>query len=1148
MYSYVVTAHKSSAVTHAAVGPFLSPTGRDLILAKCTRLEIYSLSSEGLTPVIELPIYGRISVMKLCRFPDDLQDSLFFVTEKYKFAVLRWNTHTGECDTIAGGDVHDRIGHPTSVGHIGICDPLMNCFGLHLYDGLFKVIPTDFKKEAFNIRLEELDVLDIQFLYGYTKPTIAVLYTDSEENRHLKTYTLKEKDFGNGPLFQGNLESGASLLIPVPSPFGGVIVLGQETITYISDSVLRGYHSIPVASTNFRAYGKIDSDGTRYLLGDEKGLLYLLVLEQSSPFTTSSESDKKVTGLKIQVLGEVALPSTIDYLDNGFVYIGSCHGDSQLIRLLSEPNPKTDSFIEVMETYPNLSPIVDFCVIDAERQGQGQVVTCSGASKDGSLRIIRNGIGIHEQASVEVPGVKELFSLKKRFDTNHHSLLLLSFASETRVLELVSAELMAEADLPVFELQEATLYCGNTIGDCIVQITPSKIRLISCETMTVANEWYPPTGYRISVAAGNSSQLIIATTGGNLIYFEIDADEKKMAEKSYKKLEYEICSLNISALGKDCKSRSSVNAPYIARSQYVAVGLWTEISIRIYSVPSLNIIHVDKLSSDIIARSLLFVTMDGDDYFLAALGDGRLLTFRVDQTFQAQVESTGSFLYDQRQVSIGTQPASLSIFETQDSIHVFAACDRPTVVHSSSSGGGKLLCSNVNLREVTRVCGFSSEAFPDCLALVTEGSLLLGTVDNIQKLHIRTIPLGEQPRRIAHLDSHHAFVVLTTRHVFSVTEESTESPSETTEEGYVRLIDDSTMEIVHSFKLEPYETPCSVITVNFSEDPAAKDNQDYFVALHIRTQVLSFLIFLRCSKYIFPTDEPEPSRGRMLVFSVQEHRLTLIAERSFKGALYSMDAFNGKILTSVNSMLKLVRWSETESGTRTLTEECTYHGSIFILQLKCLGDFILVGDLVRSVSLLAYKPMNGTIEEVARDFDPSWVTVIEMLDIDHYISAENCFNLITFKRNADAATEEERSRLEKVGEYHLGELVNRIRHGRLVMQMPESGVCIERTLLYGTVNGTLGVIASIDEKTFHFLHSVQVALNDIIKGIGGIQHDDWRRFTSDRRVGDSKNYLDGDLIERFLDLSRDKMELVAKKVNVPVEELSKQIEELSRIH
>ena len=59
-----------------------------------------------------------------------------------------------------------------------------------------------------------------------------------------------------------------------------------------------------------------------------------------------------------------------------------------------------------METFTNLGPIVDMCVVDLERQGQGQLVTCSGAYKEGSLRIIRNGIGIHEHATIDLPGIK----------------------------------------------------------------------------------------------------------------------------------------------------------------------------------------------------------------------------------------------------------------------------------------------------------------------------------------------------------------------------------------------------------------------------------------------------------------------------------------------------------------------------------------------------------------------------------------------------------------------------------------------------------------------------------------------------------------------------------------------------------------------
>ena len=32
------------------------------------------------------------------------------------------------------------------------------------------------------------------------------------------------------------------------------------------------------------------------------------------------------------------------------------------------------------------------------------------------------------------------------------------------------------------------------------------------------------------------------------------------------------------------------------------------------------------------------------------------------------------------------------------------------------------------------------------LAVASEGALTIGTIDEIQKLHIRTVPLGETPR------------------------------------------------------------------------------------------------------------------------------------------------------------------------------------------------------------------------------------------------------------------------------------------------------------------------------------------------------------------------------------------------------------------
>lgn len=43
-------------------------------------------------------------------------------------------------------------------------------------------------------------------------------------------------------------------------------------------------------------------------------------------------------------------------------------------------------------------------------------MACSGAFKDGSLRIVRNGVGINDRAVLELPGIKGLWSLKENLD------------------------------------------------------------------------------------------------------------------------------------------------------------------------------------------------------------------------------------------------------------------------------------------------------------------------------------------------------------------------------------------------------------------------------------------------------------------------------------------------------------------------------------------------------------------------------------------------------------------------------------------------------------------------------------------------------------------------------------------------------------
>lgn len=62
---------------------------------------------------------------------------------------------------------------------------------------------------------------------------------------------LKEKDFGEGPWLQNNLDNGAGLLIPVPLPLGGAIIIGEQTIVYYNGSVFKAIPIRPVLKFSF---------------------------------------------------------------------------------------------------------------------------------------------------------------------------------------------------------------------------------------------------------------------------------------------------------------------------------------------------------------------------------------------------------------------------------------------------------------------------------------------------------------------------------------------------------------------------------------------------------------------------------------------------------------------------------------------------------------------------------------------------------------------------------------------------------------------------------------------------------------------------------------------------------------------------------
>ena len=116
------------------------------------------------------------------------------------------------------------------------------------------------------------------------------------------------------------------------------------------------------------------------------------------------------------------------------------------------------------------------------------------------------------------------------------------------------------------------------------------IESLAC-TIFYFSEWTPPGGRVISVTGCNFSQIVCAA-GPILFYLEIK--DGKIVQNGDTTLEHEVACIDITPLNDTEK-----------RSEIVSVGLWTDITVRLLKLPSLEEITKESLGGDIIPRSIL---------------------------------------------------------------------------------------------------------------------------------------------------------------------------------------------------------------------------------------------------------------------------------------------------------------------------------------------------------------------------------------------------------------------------------------------------------------------------------------------------------------------------------------------------------------
>lgn len=447
------------------------------------------------------------------------------------------------------------------------------------------------------------------------------------------------------------------------------------------------------------------------------------------------------------------------------------------------------------------------------------------------------------------------------------------------------------------------------------------------------------------------------------------------------KLENEISCVDVTPIDS--------NNPY--STNIVAIGQWNteNVSVCLLTLPDLKLLAEEQISGYVMPRSILMAKFEDICYLLVALGDGQFYNFKLN--------SEGKLLDDKKRSFFGKTSIHLSKFTTNGTTHVFVASDKPSVIHSRNK---KLIYSNVNLKEVICATSFNGVLFPDAMALITNQGLLIGQMEEIQKLHITKIPTRDTPRRITYQEASRSFGIITERI-------TSEPYTKTTTTGGFEILDDQTFHLLDRIYFKNFERPLSATTMMFEND-----TMEYYIVATGKE-----------------TDEYEHnSIGRIIVLQVtNERKLKFISQIVTEGMVDCVRPFQGHLLASVCGMVNIYKWNNL-----TLTTACSKQLPSVTESITTHNDLIIAGDMAYSIVTLRYDAKSESLIEVAAHEKWKEILAIEAADDNLYVAAERDGHLFVVERCLEESDE---PLLETVSVWHLGDSVRRFRYGNITREL-----------------------------------------------------------------------------------------------------------------
>ncbi|KAF9585053.1 Splicing factor 3B subunit 3 [Lunasporangiospora selenospora] len=1191
MFLYNLTLQAPNAINQAILGNFSGTKQQELIVSHVSRIELLRPDTTvgKVHSILSHEVFGVIRSLAAFRLTGASKDYIVIGSDSGRIVILEYNPTKNVfekvhqetfgksgCRRIVPGQylAVDPKGRAVMIGSM---EKQKLVYILNRDIAARLTIGSPLEAHKSHTIVQHITGVDV----GFENPIFACLEVDYSEadqdptgeafKETEKMLTYYELDLGLNHVvrkWSEAVDRKANLLVSVPGGSdgpSGVLVCSENYVTYkhIGSATL----TVPIPRRENplenKDRGLLIVSGVVHKM---KNSFFLLLQSEEGDLykVTVDHTGDTVNDIKIKYFDTVPVAAGLCILRSGFLFVASEFGNHHFyhfeelgddsdtpeysssdfmsndgepldIRVYFKPRPLKNLLL--VDELTSMSPLTDAKVMNLADEDTPQIYALCGRGSRSTMRILRHGLEVTELAVSPLPAnPTAVWTTRLKADDLYDQYIIVSFSNATLVLSI--GETVEEVTDTGFLATTPTIAVQQLGQDALLQIYPQGIRHIRANRQVT--EWRAPGGKSIVRAATNQQQVVIALTGGELVYFEVDDSENLSESHVRREMSGNVTCLSIQPLPVGRK-----------RVRFLAVGC-DDNTVRILSLAAsscLEPLSMQALSA--VPESLVMIDMPDQ------ISEGSLTTLYLNIGLQNGVllrtvlDQTAGLLSDTRTRFLGARAVRLFELNMAGNPAVLALSSRPWLSYQLQS---RIHLNPLSYEALEYAASFTSEQCPEGVVAISGNALKIFTIEKFGQVFNETaIPLKYTPRHFIVNPIHKTIAVIETEHsTYSAQEKKRaldglglEDATEHEEldpvifgntrsmpgkwASLIRVLSPLNGETSFTLELENNEAAFSIAVLNFAVEPS-----ELFLAVGTAADL---------------TLAPKSiSSGFIHIYKFVNEgtALELVHKTAVDEIPYALLHFQGRLLAGIGRALRIY-----DLGKRKLLRKCENRNiPNAIVTLHNQGGRIVIGDVQESVHYASYIPADNKIVIFADDKMSRWMTCSTMIDYDTVAGGDKFGNFFVDRlpQKLSREIDEDEAGSKSVGKGYLhgaAHKVDMVAHyhvGDILTSMAKTSFVAggRELILYTTLMGGIGIFVPFQTREdIDFFQTLEMHMRNEMPPLAGRDHLSYRGYHVP-----VKGTVDGDICEQYNLLTGDKKRMIAEELDRSPAEIQKKIEDM----